>query len=383
MNPEQLQQKIAEYYSKLPPKVQEVFSKMEWLERLQGISLRYNLTETQIQTLGTETSLVMLGVIHPDEYEQTLMTELAVPRSIGLRIIDDINLEILEEWKVALGETYEKNAREIADKTYGEGKTADERFSSLPKEIQDAISSSNYQNSLMEIGKKNGLNIELMGKLDTVTTKMMLGTIHPEEYSLKIAESLGMPREKADVIAQEVNERILKSIRSALIAHTDSIRKSEAPEPKVPMPPYKKPEPVIVQEQKVPEPSVPLPNYTKIEIPKAPATLPIENSDKVLHTAGIELVNDLKNNPLPEPKPMTEQAVEKDEQALSKSGINLIEKNVNINTTPSGTRSQMLSNIENPPNVSSSIIGAKLGGIVANNAGTGAPHGGDKYREEI
>jgi hypothetical protein len=374
MDQTQLQEKIAEYYGKLPPKLQEAFGRMEWLERLRGISVRYNLTETQIQTLGTETSLVMLGIIHPDEYEQTLMTELAVPRVIGLKILDDINLEVLRVWRGALTETYQKNTAEAAETAYGEGKTVDERFNVLPEEVQKAIMSADYQNTILEIGKKNSLNIEETGKLDMTTTKLMLGTIHPDEYNNALSEALGLPKEKSDAIAGEVNEKILKNIRVALIAHSENSKRGEA-EPAVPLPPYKN------------EPA-----FTAMSIPEAPQALPTGNPAGVLHTAGIDLVSESAQA---EEKPMTEQNVQSDEQALSKSGVNLIEENTTINISApsgSGSRSQMLSGIENPAAGATSIMGAKLSGIVgsshasgmpASNAGGGAPHSADKYREEV
>jgi hypothetical protein len=301
------------------------------------------------------------------------MTELAVPRTIGLKILDDINFEVIKEWKNVLADTYNKNTKEMADVAYGGGKTVDERFNNLPKEVQDAILSTDYQSKLMEIGKKNGLNIEEVGKLDMTTTQMMLGAIHPEDYGGRVEQTLAIPKDRADAIAQDVNEKILKNIRTTLISHTENMKKVEQPEPKVPLPPYKKPEPKVVA-------SAPTPNYTEIKMPFAPDALPIVGRGDVFQTAGIDVVN---NSPIAEGRPMTEQTIAKDEVALSNSGVNLIEKNVNINTEASGTRESALSGIENPPNISAGIIGAKFGGIVASNAGTGAPHGEDKYREQI
>lgn len=310
MNPEQLQQKIAEYYSKLPEKMQAVFSKMEWLERVRGISERYNLTETQIETLGTETSLVMLGIIHPDEYEQNLMTELAMPREMALKLIDDINLEVMKEWREVLGETFEKNAVEMANKEYGNGKTVDERLGSLPQDVKDVISTLDYKGILLEIGKKNGLNIELLGMLDNITTKMMLGTIHPEEYEKKIIEMTGLPNEKVKIIADEVNDKILKNIRQKLIAHTESVKRVEQPAPSIPIPPVKKEIPNIVPlPPKADKPimaTVPLPpKPIQNTIPIAPATLPTNSDGGILNTAGIELIKDKVVSPSQSLKPMS------------------------------------------------------------------------------
>lgn len=396
MNQEQLQQKIAEFYAKLSPKMQEMFSKMEWLEKLRGISLKYNLTENQIQTLGTETSLVMLGIIHPEEYEQTLMTELAVPRPIGLNILDDINLQILKDWKEDLSTTYTSNAKDLADKEYGNGKTIDERFANLPKDVQDAIASSPYQNALLEIGKKNNLNMDKMGILDNITTKMMLGVVHPEEYSLKISSALGISKENGDMIATDVNEKILKNIRNSLIAHTEKVQKEEQPEPIVPLPPYKKPEaPKEVLKETGPI-ITPVSDYKDIVIPMPPQMLPVaENNNGVFQNAGIEIENKVEQEPA---KSMTEEMVKKDEQTLSMSGVNVVEEKVFVNAPVISTQAQEIADIENPPTVLSSMIGNKMKNITINansiskpntttfnipTAGSGAPNSGDQYREKI
>lgn len=407
MDQKQIQEKIAEYYKKLTPKMQEVFSKMEWLDNLRGISLRYNMTDEQIQTLGTETSLVMLGIIHPDEYEQNLMTELAVPRDIGLKIIDDINLEILNEWRGELIETFSKNTKDIADKTYGKGKTLDERWSNLPKEVQDAINSINYQNTLVEISQENNLNLSQMNDLDMITAQMMLGTIHPEDYNAKLFQALNMPKEKVDMIYSEVSEKILKSIRTKLVEHAESIKKTEQVEPQVPVPPYKKMEtpaaPIISNnypaimpiEIKAANPlpasqnnnleatknieTQNIPNYTAINVPEALVSVPF-NKENILSTAGIDIIHE--NQILQ--KDTSEKISNKEENSLSQSGIDIISKNLTKDTSIVSNRKETLEGIENPQIVPKNIMSAKLGGIVSSNIGSGsAPHTEDKYRETI
>ena len=42
MDQKELQQKIAEYFQKLPKEAQEVFAKMEWLQSLEAIAPNMN-----------------------------------------------------------------------------------------------------------------------------------------------------------------------------------------------------------------------------------------------------------------------------------------------------------------------------------------------------
>src|SRR3989344_953416 len=97
MNKEELQQNIALFYSKLPPNAQALFSSMQWLETLKTISQKYGLNEKQIETLGTETTLVLLGIIHLVEYEEALTNELGLPRNSTDKMVQEIQESIIKE----------------------------------------------------------------------------------------------------------------------------------------------------------------------------------------------------------------------------------------------------------------------------------------------
>lgn len=410
MDQAQLQAKIAEYYAKLPTDAQVMFSKMEWLSKIQGISSRYNMTDTQIQTLGTETSLVMLGIIHPDEYEKILKTELAVPREIGIKIVDDINQEILQNWRDILIETHKNNMQTLANETYGAGKTLDERFSTLPQEVQQAITETNYQETLTQIGTTFKLTIEQIGALEVATTKMMLGIIHPENYESEVVATLGLSTENGKKVADAVNEKILKNIRSILIRHSEELKAKESPEEAVPKPPYVEVMPNI----STPPVSI---NEASAPVLEAQAVAKInmvpQTEGGVMSSAGIELVTDEVISPEPKINTApTEQQVQTDRTGLAKSGINVVAepnasyKDVQMKVNKE-VQEETLSGIENPPKLSSSIIGQKLSGALINTntstnrsplptiirapigtpapdtGASGAPHGNDQYREQV
>ncbi len=114
MDQEQLQQKIAEYYAKLPNGVQTVFSSMKWLESLESLSTKYNLNESQKSTLGTETMLVLLGIIHLVEYENVLEKELEMPKVQFDKMLIEIDESILRTIRPQLSEAFKKN-NEVAE----------------------------------------------------------------------------------------------------------------------------------------------------------------------------------------------------------------------------------------------------------------------------
>ncbi len=113
MDQEQLQQKIAEYYAKLSPEAQAVFSSMKWMETLESISTKYNFDDGRKSILGTETMLVLLGIIHHVEYEEVLGKELNIPRSQIDRIISEVDESILKSVRSSLTETFHKNNQPI------------------------------------------------------------------------------------------------------------------------------------------------------------------------------------------------------------------------------------------------------------------------------
>ena len=120
MDQEQLQQKIAEYYAKLPNGVQTVFSSMKWLESLESLSTKYNLNESQKSTLGTETMLVLLGIIHLVEYENVLEKELEMPKVQFDKMLIEIDESILRTIRPQLSEAFKKNNEVIEEKVQKE-----------------------------------------------------------------------------------------------------------------------------------------------------------------------------------------------------------------------------------------------------------------------
>jgi hypothetical protein len=96
MNEEELQKNIVLYYSKLSKRAQEYFSSMTWLEILAGIALRYFLNDWQKEELGTETTLILLGIIDKNEYRENLERELALSEDSFNSIFKEVEEKILK-----------------------------------------------------------------------------------------------------------------------------------------------------------------------------------------------------------------------------------------------------------------------------------------------
>jgi hypothetical protein len=222
MHPEELQKNIALYYSKLSPNAQKVFSSMEWLQTLQIISTKYNLNVEQTQTLGTETTLVLLGIISSGEYEETLKKEIVLSVEYPERLITEIKDSILNTIQPELTEAFETNIKPQTPEGQKIEQELDERFDKLPESIKNIISESNYQTTLYDIAKSHGLNVIQMGTLEIIFIDLVTGVIHADKFEEALKNKLQLPNEKVHTLAENINEKILKEIRIKMVGLPDT-----------------------------------------------------------------------------------------------------------------------------------------------------------------
>jgi hypothetical protein len=130
------------------------------------------------------------------------------------------------------------------------------KFESLPENLKWAIMAANVDDSIIAIGNEQNLNVEQMGQLSLETHMEMFGFTPPEKFEDSIKKSLGFPDEKTHAIAEAVNDKIFKEIREK-IGESANVSTPEESE---------------------------------------------EDSDKVLNTAGIQIINDDVNKNLPTPE---------------------------------------------------------------------------------
>ena len=245
MDQKQLQQKIAEYFTKLPKEAQDVFSSMEWMEILKNLSVKYNINPKELEVLATETTLVLLGIISINEYAEILEKELKMEESIKDNIFKEIDENILKGIKDQLMNTFESNIVSLVDKTENKPLVFDPRFSSMPKDVQEAIAHSNWRENLYKIAQKYKLSIIQMGDLENITVKVIANEIHPDKYENELAFKIIIPKNDISNIVEDVNKNILMEIRKSLkkewedesIKNVELVIKNEN---EVPLPPYAK-----------------------------------------------------------------------------------------------------------------------------------------------
>ena len=91
-----------------------------------------------------------------------------------------------------------------------------EKLRKLPRDLRNAIFSEDMTTKMGAIAKRYGLSIDQLGELDTVTNDIILGFIHPRDYTTELSKNLNIGIDVAKNIAKEVNEQIFSPIRESL-----------------------------------------------------------------------------------------------------------------------------------------------------------------------
>lgn len=90
------------------------------------------------------------------------------------------------------------------------------RFELLPKEVQEMITSSNYQMQLFELAKKYKLTYDQLGELELETTATLLGMTKPSDFGVELAEALKIKKDVVDPLVKEISEQVFRPIRASL-----------------------------------------------------------------------------------------------------------------------------------------------------------------------
>lgn len=98
---------------KLPPEVVAFLSSVDWNDKLDEIGSLYNLNEDQLFDLKQETALVLAGLMHPDDFFETLKDELDLRESIIEAVSDAVEEKIFASVRAALVDFVEKEEAEI------------------------------------------------------------------------------------------------------------------------------------------------------------------------------------------------------------------------------------------------------------------------------
>lgn len=104
----------------------------------------------------------------------------------------------------------------------------EEKFNSLPEEIQDIIYSPVTERTITEIGEKYQLHLDKVDVLIEATEDIMTGDVRANDFISHIVKTLEIPQETAEKIGQEIDQQVFEKIRDSI----KSLHKEEPQEEK-------------------------------------------------------------------------------------------------------------------------------------------------------
>ena len=219
-------------FEKLPDEVILAMNKINLDSRIKELCDQNGLNEDTTKNINFLVNLKIVKLIDENELRGEIKNFMANNISAGEKITSSVKeiLDILDNEVIRKKELTEILSQEIVVPE------EDFRFINLPQSVQDAISLSDWQGSLLEIAKENKLNIEQSGILEDITIKTMRNEISHSDYPSKISSGLGLDNERTSKIVSSVAGKIFDKIRTLMREQEDS----DYTETGIPLPPYKK-----------------------------------------------------------------------------------------------------------------------------------------------
>jgi len=97
-------------------------------------------------------------------------------------------------------------------------KQIEARLAELPKDVQNAIASSDLEKRIAAVGTAHHLHIDQGGHLQDETLLVMLGFADPGAFPAALEQALGISKEVAEQLATEVSDQVFVPIRESMKA---------------------------------------------------------------------------------------------------------------------------------------------------------------------
>lgn len=107
---EDIAQKIRTRLAELPEDVQQAVTSADVGQRIQKLGAKHSLHVDQIGALGDETYMVMLGFTDPAEFDDTLTSQLNIPKEKAEALAQDVSNEIFMPIRESMQEFMEERA---------------------------------------------------------------------------------------------------------------------------------------------------------------------------------------------------------------------------------------------------------------------------------
>ena len=144
MDQEEIKKSIAERFNDLQPEIQDAIMNSDYEKNIYEIAQKHKLSVEQMGEFESDTTLVMLGQIHPDEYNKELADDLNLPENKINEIVNDVNEKILKPIRELLKKNFENDDVEEAESLdiplppYNKP-VADEEIKTTPSPITEKV----------------------------------------------------------------------------------------------------------------------------------------------------------------------------------------------------------------------------------------------------
>lgn len=106
----------------------------------------------------------------------------------------------------------------------------EDRFNSLPQDIQEAMDGDSTTEAIHQIGRTYRLHFDQIQDLAACVGYLMLGFTKPQDFINDLTNHAEIPPSVATSIAKEVNEKILRPIKERLReVHDELAKKPKGP----------------------------------------------------------------------------------------------------------------------------------------------------------
>lgn len=102
-----------------------------------------------------------------------------------------------------------------------------EKFNNLPTDYQQAIRMSDYDNNLGLITKEHKLHIDQSATLESLLAKLIFGEIESKDIISEMEDKINISNTEALSIAKEIDETIIRPIKSNLQNIQTGLQKKE------------------------------------------------------------------------------------------------------------------------------------------------------------
>ena len=89
-------------------------------------------------------------------------------------------------------------------------------YRALPQDLKDALYGVDTTQAIQTVGRAYGLHIDQMGELANAIGQIILGVLHPRDFTKHIKTELQIDEQKPSALTREVNLSVFTKIRESL-----------------------------------------------------------------------------------------------------------------------------------------------------------------------